>query len=175
MSIRKSPVFSAFILPLALANCAIVPGPKGAGSGQVAAGSTITMMSVSSAEGATDAAALEAVRRVLNGQGYQVGVRGSLIADVSFALRERTIGFSSEGNASALGAQVSSGPHRGDALALCHSSVGRMTISVLEQSSGKLVFRGASEDLFCDAPDESKLFLLASVALRDIRSRVASR
>lgn len=175
MSNCKSQVCFALILPIMLANCAIVPGPKGAGSGDVISGSTITMLSNEPIDGQTDPVALEAVRRVLTGQGYRMAARGDLIADVGFALRERTIGFSSEPRGDRTTGQANSPPQKGDALALCHSQIGRLTISILDYSSKRRVFRGVAEDLFCEKPDESKLFMLASVALRDIRRGVAAR
>ena len=175
MSIRRFLSYVSIMLSLFVAGCAIVPGPKGAGRGDVATGVTLALISVAPSEGATDPVALEAVRRVLVGQGYRVGDRGELIADVSFALRERAVGFVGTSGGNSDEGQIQSLPRKADALALCHSRIGRMTISIMDQTSKRLVFRGTAEDLFCDRPDESKLLLLASVALRDIRGGVAVR
>ena len=175
MSIRKFRAHGALLLSVLFASCAIVPGPRGAGSGDVVVGSTLAMVTVAPTDGATDPVALEAVRRVLTGQGYRVAAGGEFIADVGFALRDRTIGFSSTASENGQWAHTNSPPRKGDALSLCHSRVGRMTISILDQSSRKLIFRGVAEDMFCGRLDESKLFLLASVALRDIRTSVATR
>lgn len=175
MPIRKLTAFCTLILSFAVANCAIVPGPRGAGSGSVSGGSRIAMLNVTPTEGATAAIAQDAVRRVLIAQGFQVAARGDLIADVSFAVRERTIGFSGATKGSDGATHLDSQPQKGDAFSLCHSRIGRITISILDDASKKLVFKGAAEDLFCGEPDEAKLLSLASVALRDIRNRVAAR
>lgn len=151
---------------LCLTGCAIVPGPRGNGNGRVALGSAIAITSSGSEAGDTGAA-VEAVRQVMMGQGYQISPQANLIADVGFAVRERAVGFSSAS------AQSQSPARKGDALALCHSRVARMTVSIMDRVQKKVVFRGVSEDQFCDEPDAAKLHFLASVALRDIGNQIS--
>ena len=163
---RQVHLISSAVVMLLLAGCAIVPGPRGTGSGRISPGSAIAIAQSGNVAGAIQFAAIDAVRQVMLGQGYQISSQANLIADVGFAVRERSVGFSGAS------AQSQSPARRGDALALCHSRVARMTVSIMDQVQKKVVFRGVSEDQFCDEPDAAKLHFLASVALRGIGNEI---
>lgn len=156
-------------LPLLLAACAIVPAPSGSTAGRLDVKRAVMIVSENVNSPSTQSAE-NSVRRLLSLQGYTIKPKADVGVIVGFAERSPSLIFESNpaGGDSETQSTVRAN-QRPTRINLCADRVYRLTVAFVDQRSGKVAYRGFSEQESCDPPNDATLNTMAAGAMRSIR------
>lgn len=158
---------------LALGSCAVVPGPKVVSDLSSAVGAKIMFATTNSVLSKSDRSAREAVRQILDGQGFEIVANAPISVEVGFAFRDPSIGFGHE-DATRLSENLAtpfgqSAPRNSRILDVCADKVARLTIVMFDARTEQPVYRGSAEERRCAELDQDNMINMAAAALRNLR------
>ncbi|HMS20378.1 hypothetical protein [uncultured Sphingorhabdus sp.] len=166
----------ALVTVLFLTACAVVDGPKMTATGRgVASGATVSIVPNDSEDAATDGLVRQLVVAELRRTGFRVDETADLVVEYAFAKRPTQVGIllsGSKADGSELGGWRSR-PIDNDLVSLCRPALHRLMLVITDARSGKIVFRGSSEDDWCGDVDRGKLGGMVKAAISGLRANLS--
>ena len=109
-----------------------------------------------------------AVGQALIRLGYKVGASGDYIVDTALSERPLSVSFETDGS-------LHSSPTKAPNIGLCAQRIQRLTVAVIDQRSGRLVYQGQSEVTHCAGTIGDHAVTLANAAVANIRTTTLIR
>jgi hypothetical protein len=154
---------AALLLTAIVGGCASAPKVHTASEGEAPAqGSKLSLVQTERKRTDAENAIGQQLTSTLRQAGLIFGDQAPYLLDYSYAVRSSAIGISNLEK----GSDWLSAPGGKRGLFACQRQVYRLTLVVVEQQSGKIAYRGASEQSACakSASDEPKVLLNALIA-----------